>query len=94
MLALLRGAGLDAHSTVSCYRRFISWTLGHLVEELRQVVDIPEETDPALRLGLHRLPIAEYPQLRALATTIEDADDAEDELHHGLSALLVAYEPH
>jgi AcrR family transcriptional regulator len=94
MLALLRGAGLDTTSTVNCYRRFISWTLGHLLEELRQVVDIPEETDPALRLGLQRLPIAEYPQLRALATTIEQANHAEDELHHGLSALLAAYEPH
>jgi AcrR family transcriptional regulator len=92
-LALLRGAGLDPTSAISCYRRFISWTLGRLLEELRHVVDVPEETDPALRFGLHSLPIAEFPQLRALASTMEGADHAEDELHHGLELLIAAYEP-
>lgn len=93
VLALLRGAGLDAASTVSCYRRFISWTLGRLLEELRGVVDAPEETDPALRFGLHRLPIAEYPQLRGLASTLAGPDHAEDELHNGLALLIAAYQP-
>jgi AcrR family transcriptional regulator len=93
VLALLRGAGLDSTATIRCYRRFISWTLGHLLEELNDVVDAPEETDPALRLGLHRLPIAEYPQLRALASTIAESDDADDELHNGLAVLIAGYEP-
>jgi AcrR family transcriptional regulator len=93
MLAMLRGAGLDAASTISCYRRFISWTLGRLLEELRDVVDVHEETEPALRFGLHRLPIAEYPQLRALASTLEQSHHAEDELHNGLELLIAAYEP-
>jgi AcrR family transcriptional regulator len=93
MLELLRSAGLDSESIISCYRRFISWTLGRLLEELRDVVDVHEETEPALRFGLHRLPIAEYPQLRALASTLEESHHAEDELHDGLSALIAAYEP-
>jgi AcrR family transcriptional regulator len=93
MLELLRTAGLDSESIISCYRRFISWTLGRLLEELRDVVDVHEETEPALRFGLHRLPIAEYPQLRALASTLEESHHAEDELHNGLSALMAAYEP-
>ncbi len=93
ILALLRGAGLDATSAISCYRRFISWTLGRLLEELRDVVDNHEETEPALRFGLHRLPIAEYPQLRALAGTLEESHHAEDELHNGLSALIAEYDP-
>lgn len=90
---LLRSAGLDATSTISCYRRFISWTLGRLLEELRDVVDVHEETEPALRFGLHRLPIAEYPQLRALASTLEESHHAEDDLHNGLSALMADYQP-
>jgi AcrR family transcriptional regulator len=93
MLQLLRNAGLDSESIISCYRRFISWTLGRLLEELRDVVDVHEETEPALRFGLHRLPIAEYPQLRALASTLEESHHAEDELHNGLSALMAAYKP-
>jgi AcrR family transcriptional regulator len=94
ILALLRGAGLDAAATISCYRRFISWTLGRLLEELRDVVDVHEETDPALRFGLHRLPITEYPHLRELASTLEESHHAEGELHKGLSALIDAYQPH
>jgi AcrR family transcriptional regulator len=90
---LLRSAGLDATSTIGCYRRFISWTLGRLLEELRDVVDVHEETEPALRFGLHRLPIAEYPQLRALASTLEESHHAEDDLHNGLSVLMARYEP-
>ena len=90
---LLRNAGLDAESTISCYRRFISWTLGRLLEELRDHVDVHEETEPALRFGLHRLPIAEYPHLRALASTLEESHHAEDELDNGLAALMAAYEP-
>jgi AcrR family transcriptional regulator len=94
MLALLRGTGLDATRTIRCYRRFISWTLGRLLEELRDVVDVHEETDPALRFGLHRLPIAEYPQLRVLASTLEQSHQAEDELHEGLELLMADFDPH
>ena len=93
MLELLRNAGLDPESIVSCYRRFISWTLGRLLEELRDVVDVHEETEPALRYGLHRLPAAQYPQLRALASILERSHHAENELHNGLSALMAAYQP-
>lgn len=91
ILALLRDAGLDETATLSCYRRFTSWTMGRLLEELRDVVDVPEETDPALRFGLHRLPMTEFPQLRALASIMERSDHAEDELHHGLEVLIAAY---
>ena len=35
--------------------------------ELQELIENPDETDDLLRLGLHRLPIREFPPLRSLA---------------------------
>ena len=37
--------------------------------------------------------MTEFPQLRALASTLAESENAEDELHNGLTALIAAYEP-
>ena len=48
---------------------------------------IPTETDDLLRLGLHRLPIREFPLLRSLAPVLASYDGAT-ELERGLDILL------
>jgi hypothetical protein len=50
-------------------------------------VENPDETDDLLRLGLHRLPIGEFPLLRGLAHVLASYDGAA-ELERGLDILL------
>ena len=50
-------------------------------------MDNPEETDDLLRLGLHRLPLQEFPLLRSLASALASYDGAA-ELERGLDILL------
>ena len=47
----------------------------------------PDETDDLLRLGLHRLPIREFPLLRSLAPALASYDGAT-ELERGLDIVL------
>jgi AcrR family transcriptional regulator len=47
----------------------------------------PDETDDLLRLGLHRLPIGDFPLLRSLASALAGYDGAA-ELERGLDILL------
>ncbi|MFF1357516.1 hypothetical protein [Streptomyces sp. NPDC058297] len=54
---------------------------------MQELVDNPEETDDLLRLGLHRLPIREFPPLRSLASVLAAYDGAA-ELEHGLDILF------
>ncbi|MFF7990886.1 TetR/AcrR family transcriptional regulator [Kitasatospora xanthocidica] len=87
ILAVLGRAGFDDATALTVYRTFVAWNLGCLLVDKRQVVDNPEEPDPALRMGLHRLPAAEYPRLRALVPRFPDFDD-EEEMIRGLDSLL------
>ncbi|MEU3778427.1 TetR/AcrR family transcriptional regulator C-terminal domain-containing protein [Streptomyces sp. NPDC032472] len=87
ILAVLGRAGFDDATALTIYRAFVAWNLGCLLVDKRQVVDNPDEPDLMLRLGLHRLPAAEYPRLRALAPKLADYDD-EQELIAGLDSLL------
>ena len=41
--------------------------VGHVFNELQELVENPDETDDLLRLGLYRLPIGDFPILRSLA---------------------------
>lgn len=82
-------AGLDDRAAAAAYRRFVAYLLGQMLVELREVVDDPDETDPAARYGLHRLPASEFPRLRSLASTLADPDPDAD-LHRGLDDLLDA----
>ena len=58
-----------------------------MLNELQELVDNPDETDDLLRLGLHRLPIGEFPVLRSLAPVLAGYDGAA-ELERGLDILL------
>ncbi|MFF4098901.1 TetR/AcrR family transcriptional regulator [Streptomyces sp. NPDC001903] len=87
ILAVLGRAGFDDATALRIYRAFVAWNLGCLLVDKRQVVDDPDEPDLLLRLGLHRLPAAEYPRLRALVPRFAEYDD-EQELIAGLDSLL------
>ncbi|MFJ9868094.1 TetR/AcrR family transcriptional regulator [Streptomyces sp. NPDC101165] len=87
VLAVLARAGFDDPTVLTVYRTFVAWTLGCLLVDKRQVVDDSAEPDLMLRLGLHRLPAADYPRLRALVPHFAEYDD-ERELAAGLDRLL------
>ena len=61
MLALLIGAGFRGVDAVLMYRALFGFLYGHVLTELQEVVERPEETDDVLRLGLHRLGSANSP---------------------------------
>ena len=87
VLALLTRAGFSGPDALHIYRALFGFLHGHVLNELQEVVDNPEETDDLLRLGLHRLPIGEFPLLRSLAPVLASYDGAA-ELERGLDILL------
>jgi len=86
-LALLVRSGFSDVDALHIYRLFFGFLDGHVLNELQELVDNPEETDDLLRLGLHRLPIKEFPLLRGLAPALASYDGAA-ELERGLDILL------
>ena len=86
-LALLVRSGFRDVDALHIYRLFFGFLSGHVLDELQELVDNPEETDDLLRLGLHRLPIKEFPMLRSLAPALASYDGAT-ELERGLDILL------
>ena len=87
ILALLTGAGFSGPDALHVYRAFLGFLNGHVLNELQELVENPDETDDLLRLGLHRLPIGEFPLLRSLAHALAYYDGAA-ELESGLDILL------
>lgn len=87
VVALLTCAGFTEIDALHVYRLLFGFLHGHILNELQEVVERPEEADPVLRLGLHRLPITEFPHLRALAPALASYDGAA-ELDRGLDILL------
>ncbi|MDC2953991.1 TetR family transcriptional regulator [Streptomyces gilvifuscus] len=87
VLGLLRRAGLDDAGTAALFRAFTAWLLGYISVELRPMVDNPDEEDPAFRLGLHRMPPQDLPELRRTAPALSERGGAEG-LAAGLDALL------
>jgi AcrR family transcriptional regulator len=90
-LALLTRSGFSDVEALHIYRLFFGFLEGHVLNELQELVDNPEETDDLLRLGLHRLPIKEFPLLRGLAPALATYDGAA-ELERGLDILLAGLE--
>jgi AcrR family transcriptional regulator len=86
-LTLLVRSGFRDVDALHIYRLFFGFLEGHVLNELQELVDNPEETDDLLRLGLHRLPIKEFPLLRGLAPALASYDGAA-ELERGLDILL------
>lgn len=89
VLALLTNAGFSAVDALHVYRLLFGFLYGHLLHELQELVDRPEEADDFLRLGLHRLHVTEFPLLRSLAPALAAYDGAA-ELDRGLDILLPA----
>ncbi len=87
ILALLTRAGFSGPQALHIYRALFGFLHGHVLNELQELVDNPDETDDLLRLGLHRLPLAEFPLLRSLAPVLAVYDGAA-ELERGLDILL------
>jgi AcrR family transcriptional regulator len=86
-MTLLTCAGFTGVDALHIYRLLFGFLHGHILNELQEVVERPEETDDVLRLGLHRLPITEFPHLRALAPALASYDGVA-ELDRGLDLLL------
>ena len=61
LLELFITAGFDHHGALHAARLFTGFLYGHVLHELQERVDDPDETDDLLRLGLHRLPITQFP---------------------------------
>ena len=87
LLALLTRAGFSGPDALHVYRAFFGFLNGHVLNELQELVENPDETDDLLRLGLHRLPIGEFPLLRGLAHALASYDGTA-ELERGLDILL------
>jgi len=87
VLALLTSAGFTGEEALHIYRVLFGFLYGHMLNELQEVIERPEETDDVLRLGLHRLTITEFPHLRALAPVLASYDGAA-ELDRFLELLL------
>jgi AcrR family transcriptional regulator len=87
LLALLTGAGFSGPGALHAYRAFFGFLNGHILNELQELVENPDETDDLLRLGMHRLPLSEFPLLRSLAHALACYDGAA-ELERGLDILL------
>jgi AcrR family transcriptional regulator len=87
VLALLTRAGFSGPDALHVYRALFGFLYGHVLTELQEIVERPDETDHVLRLGLYRLPIGEFPHLRNLAPTWATYDGLA-ELDRGLDILL------
>jgi AcrR family transcriptional regulator len=87
VLALLTSAGFSGVDALHIYRVLFGYLHGHVLTELQEVIERPEETDDVLRLGLHRLAVNEFPQVRALAPALASYDGAA-ELDRGLDLIL------
>ena len=96
VLALLTSSGFSGPDALHIYRVLFGCLHGHILTELQEVIERPEETDSVLRLGLHRLAVTDFPNVRALASDLASYDGAAeldrslDLLLFGLSATMVA----
>ena len=88
VLTLLVSVGFSGVDALHIYRMLFGFLYGHVLTELQEVVERPEETDDVLRLGLHRLTITEFPQVRALASVLGSYDGTA-ELDRGLDLLFI-----
>ena len=86
ILELLTRADFSGSDALHIYRALFGFLYGHVLNESQEIVERPEGADP-VRLGLHHLPIDDFPLLRGLATQLSGYDGAT-ELERGLDILL------
>jgi AcrR family transcriptional regulator len=87
ILTLLTRAGFTGPDALHIYRALFGFLHGHVLNELQELIHNPDETDDLLRLGLHQLPLKQFPLLRSLAPALASYDGAT-ELERGLDILL------
>jgi len=87
VLTLLTSAGVGGADALHIYRVLFGYLHGHILTEMQEVIERPDETDDVLRLGLHRLPVTQFPHVRALASDLANYDGAA-ELDRALDILL------
>jgi AcrR family transcriptional regulator len=91
ILTILREAGFDSAGALHAYRTYYGFLLGHLLNELEELVVNPNEDEAGLRMGLHRLPEEDFPHLRDLAPLLL-AYDGQAELDQGVTIVLQGLE--
>jgi hypothetical protein len=69
------------------HRLFFGFLHGHILDELQELIDNPDEADDLLRLGLHHLPRHQFPRLRALAPELASYDGAAH-LQQGVELMI------
>lgn len=87
LLELFVTAGFDQRAALHAYRLFIGFVHGHLLNEVQELIERPDEDDALLRLGLHHLPLAQFPRIRGLATVLTTYD-GRVELEMGLDIVI------
>jgi AcrR family transcriptional regulator len=87
MLALMTAAGFTAPEPLSSYRLLMSFLRGHLLSEIQEQTERPDESANLLRLAARRLPADHFPLLSTLPPITTKYDGAH-ELEHGLDILL------
>ncbi|MEU4343143.1 TetR/AcrR family transcriptional regulator C-terminal domain-containing protein [Nocardia sp. NPDC023852] len=87
ILDLLTHADFDSGDALHIYRALFGFLYGHILNELQEIVERPDEATDLLHLSLHRLPIGEFPLLRELAPALAAYDGAA-ELECGLDILI------
>lgn len=92
-LELLIRAGFSPADALHAYRLFFGFLHGHILDELQELIDNPDEADELLRLGLHRLPRREFPRLRALAPELASYDGAAH-LQQGVELMITGLQSH
>ncbi len=90
ILGILIDAGFTPADALHVYRAFYGFLYGHILNELQELIADPEENEALLRLGLHRLPLRDFPHLRRMAPELLEYDGAL-ELDQGISILLAGF---
>ena len=89
-LELLIRAGFSPADALHAYRLFFGFLHGHILDELQDLIDNP---DDLLRLGLHRLPRREFPRIRAVAPELASHDGAAH-LQQGVELMITGLQSH
>lgn len=87
LLDLFTRAGFDATGALHAYRLFTGFLNGHVLNDVQELVQDPDESDAVLRFGLHHLDRNEFSRTRALASTLAGYD-GRAELEMGLDIII------
>lgn len=86
-LELLTRAGFTPSDALHAYRLFFGFLHGHIVSELHETAQPPEETELLLRLHLRHLPATRFRQLRGLTHELVHYDGPA-QLQHSIERMI------